>query len=96
MTKEEWKHWFTVFDEIDSEYLLAEQEYKKGKNKGIRESASRTMYTLRGRARNYIEDNVELLELVEFPDEMFTPSWFEGDLQKLIGRIKEKCNNDNS
>jgi hypothetical protein len=95
MTKEEWKEWYDRFREIFEDYYFAEQEYRNGKNKTIRDSAKRTMDILRGRAKNYVEDNDELLELVEFPDEMFSFQWFGGDLPKLLERLKEKCNKQN-
>jgi len=49
------------------------------------------MTILRGRARYYVQDNVELIELVEFPDEMFTPSWFDVDLKMLKERRKRNA-----
>ena len=92
MTKEEWKEWYERFKEISVEYYFAEQEYKNGKNKSIRDTAERKMDILRGRARNYSELDMEVYRLIEYPEEMFSYQWFRGDLEKLLGKIKEKCN----
>lgn len=92
MTKEEWKEWYERFREIFEDYYFAEQEFRSGKNQAIRDSAKQMMEILKGKTKNYVDNNDELLELVEFPDEMFSFPWFGNDLPKLLERIKEKCN----
>ena len=43
MTKDEWKKWHERFKEIFDKFYIAEQNYRKGKNKAISDSAERTM-----------------------------------------------------
>jgi hypothetical protein len=90
MTQEEWKNIYTVFKDTFDEYYLTENDYYNGKNQAVRNSGKRKMDVLRGRIRNYVGDNYELWELIEFPDEMFTFQWFGRGFRKLLGKIKEK------
>jgi hypothetical protein len=69
MTKEELKQHYNTLDNIHGEFLIAYERSKVGKNKQIREKASKDFYSSIGTAENYINRLPELFHLlVDFAD----------------------------
>ena len=65
MNNDEWKKVYVALSNTLDEFLLNYPNYRKGKNKQIRDTAERQVNSAVTRARGYIESNPEVLEMVQ-------------------------------
>lgn len=101
MTKEDWQQVHDKLDNILSDFQLGYNDYKRGKNKKVRDEGERKMDSAIMLADVYITNNFEVYKLLTGEqgndysrainyDEFKRPNYFGGDLSKLLRAIKEK------
>lgn len=104
MTKKQWQDLYNILDRTHSDFLLSYPTYKNGKNKKIRNDAERQMDSAISLADHHIKKNWEVYELYTggpdvtdygrtvIYDEFRRPSYFGGDMSKLLEQIREVIN----
>ena len=104
MTRKQWQDLYNILDRTHSDFLISYPTYKNGKNKKIRSDAERQMDNAISLADNHVRNNWEVYELYTggphvsnygravIYEEFRRPSYFGGDMNKLLAQIQEKIN----
>jgi len=103
MEKQQWQNLYNKLDQIQSDYLLAYQEYTRGKNKKLRDVAEKRAINLISLTISYLKRNPEALELLfegdksEFGqtiifDEFKSLNYFGRDMSELLYQITHRIN----
>jgi hypothetical protein len=105
MTKKQWEDLYNILYRTHSDFLLSYPTFKNGKNKKIRSDAESQMDNAISLADYHVKNNWEVYELftggAEVTDfgrsviyeEFRRPTYFGGDVSKLLAQIRDKINN---